>query len=66
MPDQPGLRSSIYASHIAEMTGMCHHTQIFIGWDGGFMNTPIPRTVILLISTSQLARITGVSHYAPT
>jgi hypothetical protein len=54
----------IYASHVAGMTGMYHHTQLLLikmeshklfclGW---------PWTVILSFSTSHVIRITAVSH----
>jgi hypothetical protein len=58
--------SPIYASHLPGMTGVCHHTQLWIGWDGGFsliFCPGWPQIVILLISTSGVARITGSSHY---
>jgi hypothetical protein len=46
----------IFASHIAGITGTHHHTQLFSGWDGVSLILP------LLISASQVTRITGMSY----
>jgi hypothetical protein len=56
----------VLASHVARMTGMYHCVQLLVemgvswtfclGW---------PQTMILLISTSQVARIIGMSHQHP-
>jgi hypothetical protein len=49
------------------MTGMHHHIQFFSDEMGGLMNffyPGWPRTMILPISASQVARITYVSHLA--
>jgi hypothetical protein len=54
----------IYASHVAGMTGMYHHTQLFIGWDRVLEAFCLgwPQSLILSISISLLARITDMSH----
>jgi hypothetical protein len=62
---QPGLWTFyLCLPHI--WSDRCHHTQIFIGWDGVSLTVfPAglePWFVILLIFTSQVARITGLSH----
>jgi hypothetical protein len=48
------------------MPGIYHCTQIFIGWDE--ISTTFcpgwPQIMILLISASQVGRITGMSHHA--
>jgi hypothetical protein len=48
------------------MTGMYHHTWLLFGWDGISQTFCLdwPRTVILWISASWVARITGMSHCA--
>jgi hypothetical protein len=53
----------VYASQVARMTGMWHHTQLFIGWDGVSLNFSwcCPWSVTLW-SNSWVAGITGVSH----
>jgi hypothetical protein len=56
----------IYASYIARLTGMCHHAQLFIGWNvvlWTFCQDWLP-TVILSNFDSRIARITGLSHHA--
>jgi hypothetical protein len=66
-PGQPGHRPPPhYASHVAGMTGMHHHTKLFTDWNGVFW-TFCPRclqTTILPNSASQVTRIIGVSHCA--
>jgi hypothetical protein len=65
-PDQPGPQSSYFKlSTIGGMTGVCHHTQLF-SIEKGVSKTILsqwPVAVILLISASQVIRITGVSHW---
>jgi hypothetical protein len=53
----------IYASCITEMTDMRHHPQL-VGSDGGLDNLYLDwrQTLILLISTSQVARIITMSQ----
>jgi hypothetical protein len=61
--------SPIYAFQVAGMTSTCHHTQLFIGWYEVSLTFCLgwPQTMILIISTSQVARITCVSlHAQPT
>jgi hypothetical protein len=89
----------IYASYIGRMTGLCHHSQLFLlrwdlrsflpglawkcdppnlsfpsSWDDrhcqadGVSQTfclGLPQIIILLISSSWVARITGLSHWHP-
>jgi hypothetical protein len=60
------LSPSIYTSHAAESIVVYCHTQIFIGRDGVLLTfcQDWSQTLIPLISTSRVARITGVSHPA--
>jgi hypothetical protein len=53
------------ASHIAEITGAYNHTQL-IGWYGASLTSSLDwaRTMILPISASWVAGITGVYHHA--
>jgi hypothetical protein len=50
--------------HVAGMTGIHHHAQLFTDWDGGLRNFFLgwPWTTILLIPTSQVAGVTVPSH----
>jgi hypothetical protein len=51
----------------AGMISMCHHTQLFFSINGVAQTCPCwPGTAILPISTSQIARITCMSHWCPT
>jgi hypothetical protein len=56
--------SPIYASCIAGMTDMYHHTHCFIEWDRVMWTfcQGQHQTLILLISASWVARITGMGH----
>jgi hypothetical protein len=47
--------------HIAGMTGMCHHTQPLVEM-GSCELFAWPQNMILLISASQVASITGINH----
>jgi hypothetical protein len=53
----------IYASHVNGTIGVCATTPS-IGWDGGLLTfwPGWSQSAILLISTSQIAETTGVSH----
>jgi hypothetical protein len=58
------LSSPVYASHIPDITGSCHHAQLLIDWEGPqelFLGG-WPWTTIFLISTSWVTRITDVIH----
>jgi hypothetical protein len=58
------LHPPIYAPHVVRMTGVFHHAQLFIGWDG-VLWTFCPgwtQTAILHISTSWAVWITGMSQ----
>jgi hypothetical protein len=52
----------IYALYLARMTGMCHHTQLFIGWDEAYWTFCLcwPRTACWV------ARIIGMIHCTQT
>jgi hypothetical protein len=59
------LWSFYYASQVAGMTGLCHHTHIFIGWE--WISLTLLRclqTIVLPISTSWVAKIMVVSHHS--
>jgi hypothetical protein len=53
----------VHASYGAGMKSACHHTQLFIGWDGVslIVRRGYPWTTVFHIFTSQVARITGMS-----
>jgi hypothetical protein len=53
--------SPTYAFPIASITDMCHHAQ-FLRWSLDNFLPGCPWTVILLISASQVSKITCVNH----
>jgi hypothetical protein len=53
---------------VAGMTDIHHHAQLFffkMRWELANFCPGWPRTVMLLISASQVARIISMSHYCP-
>jgi hypothetical protein len=66
MPRPAWTTIFLYASQTARITGMCHHTQLFISWNGISQTFCLgwPQTTILHDPASHGARITGLNYQA--
>jgi hypothetical protein len=56
----------ISASHVAGMTRKCSHIQLLVEMEVSWTFSPgCPQTTIPVISASQVARITDMTHWCP-